>query len=274
MASTTLILQSARRAFCTLPRLRPSSSAPLIPTRHTARAMATGNRPAQKRSALVKQSTVKEWKDLSTPQKVVATTKVTANVGIIVVGLGILGQDFPDYSSDFFWRKVAIHYLTNNDSNAEQKTHPFHTAETCVGALTYYILSELMGSQSSTAIFSDALEKARSNPELQDLIGTPMKGHGEPSRNRMRRNRRVSYQIANDMQGNEHLLMRFYVEGPNGEGTGFLEMVKDTVGKWEYKYIFVDVPGQGLPSKRIFLIYNGKAGKKEDIKVPEEIAAA
>ncbi|RUS16701.1 TIM21-domain-containing protein [Endogone sp. FLAS-F59071] len=193
--------------------------------KHVARGMATNN--AQKRSSLVKQSTVKEWKDLTTPQKVIATTKVTANIGIIVVGLGILS------------------------------------------ALTYFIFSELGGSQSSTAIFSNVLERARSNPELQDLIGTPMKGHGEPSRNRMQRNRRVSYQIVNDKEGKEHFLMRFYVEGPLGEGTGFLEMLKDEKGKWEYKYIFVDVPGQGLPSKRVFLIYNANAGKKEDIVIPQ-----
>lgn len=38
--------------------------------------------------------------------------------------------------------------------------------------------------------------------------------------------------------------MRFYVEGPDNEGVAHLEMVKDQRNKWEYKYLFVDIPGK------------------------------
>lgn len=50
-------------------------------------------------------------------------------------------------------------------------------------------------------------------------------------------------QVVLDADGKEHLIMRFFVEGPNNEGTAHLEMVKDQRGSWEYKYLFVDIPG-------------------------------
>lgn len=89
-----------------------------------------------------------------------------------------------------------------------------------------------------------------------ELLGTPIKGHGAPSRNRMKRNRRIQYQIVDDQQGKAHFFMKFYVEGPLNEGVGMVEMIKDDKDKWTYKQLFVDVPGQGLPSRRIHLDQN------------------
>ncbi|ORX57050.1 TIM21-domain-containing protein [Hesseltinella vesiculosa] len=178
-----------------------------------ARAQAQPSRSSKPphRSSLISQETAKEWKDLSTTQKVAAASKASFNFTVIGVGLALtLG-------------------------------------------LVYVVGSELFGTQSSTNIFSDALERARQNEEIIELIGEPIKGHGAPSRNRMKRNRRIQYQLVNDQQGNEHLLMRFYVEGPNNEGTGMVDMIKDDKGKWVYRQLYVDVPGQGLPSRRIHL---------------------
>lgn len=146
------------------------------------------------------------------------------------------------------------------------------------GTILYYVGSELFGTQSSTHIFSDALERVRQHEELSSMLGSPIKGHGEPSRSRMRRNRRILHQLAQDSEGREHLLMRFYVEGPDNEGTCMVNMVKDDNGKWEYRQLYVDVPGkeievtthcgenccslakalfwlagQGLPSRRIYV---------------------
>lgn len=45
--------------------------------------------------------------------------------------------------------------------------------------------------------------------------------------------------------------MRFFVEGPDNEGTAHLEMVKDARNKWEYKYLFVDIPGKAT---RVFFV--------------------
>ncbi|CAO3695440.1 unnamed protein product [Umbelopsis ramanniana] len=164
-----------------------------------------------RRSALISQQTVKEWKDLTAPQKVVAATKTSANIGLILAGAAV------------------------------------------TGTILYYVGSELFSSQSSTHIFSDALDRVRQHEELSAMLGTPIKGHGEPSRSRSRRNRRILHQLAQDSEGKEHLLMRFYVEGPDNEGTCMVNMVKDDGGKWQYRQLYVDVPGQGLPSRRIFI---------------------
>ncbi|KAF7724357.1 hypothetical protein EC973_001145 [Apophysomyces ossiformis] len=166
---------------------------------------------SRKPGAIISQQTAKEWKELTTPQKVVAASKATINVGVILTGVAV------------------------------------------TGALVYFVGSELFGSQSSTSIFSDAVDRVRKNEELVEILGEPIKGHGEPSRNRMRRNRRIRYQISNDQEGQPHLFMRFYVEGPNNEGTGMLEMIKDDKDKWQYKQLFVDVPGPGFSQRRIYL---------------------
>ncbi|KAG2222907.1 hypothetical protein INT45_013538 [Circinella minor] len=160
---------------------------------------------------MISKHTAKEWKELSTPQKVVAASKVTVDIGVILTGLAV------------------------------------------TSALIYFVGSELFGSDSTTAIFSNSVDRIREHPELSELLGAPIKGHGEPSRSRMKRNRRIHHQIVNDAQGDPHLFMRFYVEGPNDEGTCMLEMIKDEKGSWKYKQLFCDVPGQGYPSRRYYV---------------------
>ncbi|KAI8369096.1 mitochondrial import inner membrane translocase subunit Tim21, partial [Choanephora cucurbitarum] len=119
--------------------------------------------------------------------------------------------------------------------------------------IVYYIGSELFSSQSPTSIFNEVVDRIRIHDELVALLGEPIKGHGEPSRNSRRRNRRIASQVVEDQNNEPHLLMRFYVEGPLSQGTVSLEMIKDEKKKWQYKKLYVDVPGQGLPSKRIYL---------------------
>ncbi|KFH68430.1 hypothetical protein MVEG_05245 [Podila verticillata NRRL 6337] len=187
----------------------------------TVRTMATEQPQGQGRpiGALAHHTEKKQWKDLSTPEKVVHATKTTTNY--TVVGAGVV----------------------------------------LVGVIGYAIISELFGSNSDTHIFGDALEKVRNHDKLQDIIGSPMKGHGEPSSSKRRRNRRIQSQVILDGEGKEHLLMRFFVEGPDNEGTAHLEMVKDARNKWEYKYLFVDIPGGVRPAQRIFVEYNKNAGQ-------------
>ncbi|KAI8085878.1 TIM21-domain-containing protein [Gilbertella persicaria] len=156
-------------------------------------------------------SAVKPWSELSTPQKVVAASKTTMNLGVIAAGV------------------------------------------TLTTAIVYYITSELFSSQSPTSIFNDVVDRIRVHEELVQILGEPIKGHGEPSRNKRRRNRRIASQEVEDQNGDAHLFMRFYVEGPINQGTVALEMIKDDKNKWQYKQLYVDVPGQGLPSKRIYL---------------------
>ncbi|KAG0227674.1 mitochondrial import inner membrane translocase subunit tim21 [Actinomortierella wolfii] len=222
MASTLGL--RARGAFTNLTRQSAFSvssrwNTPIPCTRQTIRRLATEqNKTPQPNSraagsAIAHTREQVQWKDLTTPQKVVVATKTTTNFAVIGAGVVL------------------------------------------VGAIGYAIVSELFGPNSDTAIFGDALER------LQEIIGTPMKGHGDPSTSKRRRNRRISSQIVLDGEGKEHLLMRFFVEGPDNEGTAHLEMVKDARGKWEYKYLFVDIPGGVRPAQRIFVEYNKFAGQ-------------
>ncbi|KAF9348591.1 mitochondrial import inner membrane translocase subunit tim21 [Mortierella sp. NVP85] len=170
-------------------------------------------------AALAHSTERKQWKDLTTPEKVVTATKTTTNYAVIAAGVVL------------------------------------------VGAIGYAIVSELFGSNSDTHIFGDALEKVRHNEKLADVLGSPVKGYGEPSSSKRRRNRRIHSQVVLDAGGKEHLLMRFYVEGPDNEGTAHLEMIKNQRGDWEYKYLFVDIPGGVRPAQRIFVEYNKNAGQ-------------
>lgn len=56
--------------------------------------------------------------------------------------------------------------------------------------------------------------------------------------------------MKSDPQGNQHLIMHFYVEGPRDRGTANVHLVKQ-VGhsEFEYKYFFVDIKGH----QRIYL---------------------
>ncbi|KAI8643345.1 TIM21-domain-containing protein, partial [Parasitella parasitica] len=54
------------------------------------------------------------------------------------------------------------------------------TGVALTSAIVYYIGSELFGSQSSTSIFSDAVDRIRGHEELVQMLGEPIKAHGEP----------------------------------------------------------------------------------------------
>ncbi|KAK5828419.1 TIM21-domain-containing protein [Linnemannia elongata] len=185
-----------------------------LATDHSKKPFASGG-------ALAQHTEKKQWKDLSTSEKVATATKTTTNY--TVIGAGVV----------------------------------------LVSIIGYAIVSELFGSNSDTHVFGDALERVRNHEKLKDIIGSPMMGHGEPSNSKRRRNRRIHSQVVLDAEGKEHLLMRFYVEGPDNEGIAHLEMVKDQRNKWEYKYLFVDIPGGVRPAQRIFVEYNKFAGQPQ-----------
>ncbi|KAI9025169.1 TIM21-domain-containing protein [Phycomyces nitens] len=194
-------------------RIQPRRITALNPSRQQlTRSFAQSQQPSRRPGSLISQQTAKEWKDLTNPQKVVAASKATFNIGLLLTG-----------------------------------------ATLTVG-LVYFVTSELFSSQSSTSIFSEAVDRAKANEDLVRVLGEPIKSYGSPSRNRMRRNRRINYQVVDDHLGQPHLFMKFYLEGSDNEGTGMLEMIKDEKNKWEFKKLVVDVPGQGLPSQRFVLV--------------------
>ncbi|ORE05267.1 TIM21-domain-containing protein [Rhizopus microsporus var. microsporus] len=179
---------------------------------------------ASKQNAL---ATAKPWSELSTPQK-----------GIYAY----LSEILLTFSSS-----VVVASKTTFNVGI------ILTGFALTSAIVYYIGSELFGSQSTTSIFSDAVDRVKANEEIVSILGEPIKAHGEPSRNSRRRNRRIASQVVEDQEHKPHLFMRFYLEGSITQGTVMLEMIKDEKDKWQYRQLYVDVPGQGLPSRRIYL---------------------
>ncbi|OZJ06679.1 hypothetical protein BZG36_00394 [Bifiguratus adelaidae] len=170
------------------------------------------------RTGIVGMEGRKQWSELTT---VVESTKATANVSIIALGVGLLG------------------------------------------ALSYLVFTELFSSNSHTHIYSDALDRIRSNMDVKARLGAPIKDYAQPDDGKLRRRRRIIYRVYKDQLGREHLFMRVYLEGSDADGVAAMEMVKNRRKNWEYKYLYVDVPGEGLPSQRVFVEYNPNAGQDD-----------
>ncbi|CAG8514631.1 18632_t:CDS:2 [Acaulospora morrowiae] len=129
------------------------------------------------------------------------------------------------------------------------------------GVILYIILTELFGSSGITKTFNESLEKIRSNPECQKILGTPMKGYGHSRR----RYRTARFQDVINSDGTPHRIMQFSVEGSISNGKALLDMVKDDRGNWFINYLIVNVPGYG---KTIFVEYHGN-GNDDDAKQRE-----
>ena len=61
------------------------------------------------------------------------------------------------------------------------------------GAIFYIIFKELFSSESPNNIFSAALDKCIENTKVQDMLGAPIKGHGEESRRGRHRHVRLVF---------------------------------------------------------------------------------
>ncbi|XP_038602393.1 mitochondrial import inner membrane translocase subunit Tim21 [Tachyglossus aculeatus] len=109
------------------------------------------------------------------------------------------------------------------------------------GGLFYVIFKELFSSSSPSKIYGDALEKCRAHPEVIGVFGEPIKGYGETTR-RGRRQHVSHVEYVKD--GTKRMRLKFYIEGsePGKQGTVHLEMKENLEsGRYEYRYIFVDV---------------------------------
>ncbi|KAJ8413445.1 hypothetical protein AAFF_G00094410 [Aldrovandia affinis] len=94
------------------------------------------------------------------------------------------------------------------------------------GGLLYLVFKELFSSSSPSKIYGKALNKCRANPEVIGAFGEPIKGS----------------EFLRD--GVKYMRLKFYIEGaePRLQGTVHTEMRENpTTGKYECRYIFVDV---------------------------------
>ncbi|KAH0617854.1 hypothetical protein JD844_016504 [Phrynosoma platyrhinos] len=109
------------------------------------------------------------------------------------------------------------------------------------GGLFYVIFKELFSSSSPSKIYGDALEKCRAHPEVIGVFGEPIKGYGEATR---RGRRQLVSHIEYVKDGLKYMRLKFYIEGSEKgkQGTVHLEVKENPEsGKYEYRYIFVDI---------------------------------
>ncbi|KAI2606721.1 import inner membrane translocase subunit tim-21, mitochondrial [Hypoxylon sp. NC1633] len=150
------------------------------------------------------------WNELSTSEKASRATQQTFNFGLVIVGLVL------------------------------------------TGGISYFLYQDVFSPDSKTAYFNRAVNRIKKDPDCLALLGESKKitAHGEETRNKWRRARPIQSNLNTDAQGNQHLIMHFYVEGPLNNGVVNVHLTK-RVGHsdFEYKYFFVDVKGH----PRIFL---------------------
>ncbi|OJD29582.1 mitochondrial import inner membrane translocase subunit tim21 [Diplodia corticola] len=120
------------------------------------------------------------------------------------------------------------------------------------GAVGYVIYSEVLSPEGTTNQYHRALKRIKEDPKCVELLGDPKKivAHGEVFHSRMARAWSITSKKEKDRAGNEHLYLRFYVDGPLNRGTVFLHMIqRPGEQELDYQSLTLDVPGH----KRIVL---------------------
>jgi len=105
------------------------------------------------------------------------------------------------------------------------------------GALFFAIGRELLSGQSPSGVYSRAFKLVKNHDDVIVYLGDSLKGYGET--NRRGRRRHVSHQEY-ERDGVKHMRMKFYVEGDK-KGTVHLEAKQDERGKYDFRYVFVEV---------------------------------
>jgi import inner membrane translocase subunit TIM21 len=114
------------------------------------------------------------------------------------------------------------------------------------GGVSYFLWTDVFSPDSKTAQFNRAVDKIKKDPRCLEILGDAKKitAHGEETFNKWRRARPIASSERMDPQGNHHLLMHFFVDGPSNNGVAHLHMVKyHGQHEYEYKYLFLDVKG-------------------------------
>uniref|UniRef100_A0A336MEB7 Mitochondrial import inner membrane translocase subunit Tim21 n=1 Tax=Culicoides sonorensis TaxID=179676 RepID=A0A336MEB7_CULSO len=109
---------------------------------------------------------------------------------------------------------------------------------TVTGVMFFAIFRELFSSQSPNNVYSEALEKCKNDTRIQDALGAPIKGFGEETRRGRRRH--VAHTVY-EKDGRLYMRMQFYIQGIRNKGTVHLEMRMNDKGKYEYRYLFVQL---------------------------------
>lgn len=111
----------------------------------------------------------------------------------------------------------------------------------------YAVFKEFFSSKSPSSVFGSALKKCKQDPRVVELVGEPIKGHGEMTTRR--RARHVSF-VEYDNNGKTYLRVKFYLKGSKTTATVHCETAKDSP-RSHFRYLFVET--DSYPSKVIIL---------------------
>ncbi|KAF2217472.1 hypothetical protein CERZMDRAFT_31471 [Cercospora zeae-maydis SCOH1-5] len=154
------------------------------------------------------------WENLTPGEKAARTTQQTFNVGIVLLGVGLMGA-----VATVLWSEV---FSTNS------KTAYFNRA--------------------ADRIRADP--QCRKLLNGQERGGKrEIEAHGEPSWSRWARNRKIASRQEIDQAGVEHLYMHFYVSGKQANGTVQLHLSRKPGEDFQYQLLALDVPGE----QRVYL---------------------
>ncbi|XP_067140556.1 mitochondrial import inner membrane translocase subunit Tim21 [Centruroides vittatus] len=112
----------------------------------------------------------------------------------------------------------------------------------------YAIFRELFSGHSPNVIYGKALKRCKEDARIIDACGEPIKGYGETTARGRRRH--VSH-LEYVKDGLNYMRMKFYIEGNRRKGVVHLEMKENANGKYDYRYLFVEL--EGYPQQTIIL---------------------
>nr|XP_022900961.1 mitochondrial import inner membrane translocase subunit Tim21 [Onthophagus taurus] len=106
------------------------------------------------------------------------------------------------------------------------------------GTLFYAVFQELFSSKSPNNIYTQAVKKCLADNRVEDKLGSPITAYGEETR-RGRRQHVTHLEYIKD--GKKYMRMKFYLKGTFHKGTVNLEMMENDKGKYDYRYLFIEV---------------------------------
>ncbi|PWW71725.1 TIM21-domain-containing protein [Tuber magnatum] len=135
------------------------------------------------------------------------------------------------------------------------------------GAVLAMLYTEVFAPNSIPNWFNNIHNRIKADPRCAKLLGEKIKAYGEATSNRWSRNRPIASSIRKDKHGIKHLIMHFNVEGTVDKGVVKAHLTKRPgEPNYEYKYLFLDVPGK----TRVYLENerdrdSGEGGKKKGL---------
>ncbi|KAL7629073.1 mitochondrial import inner membrane translocase subunit tim21 [Parahypoxylon ruwenzoriense] len=153
------------------------------------------------------------------------------------------------------WHQLSV---TEKASRATQQSFNFGlviVGLVLTGGVGYFLFQDVFSPESKTAYFNRAVDRIKKDSHCVALLGDGKKivAHGEETFNKWRRARPIAYRKlphAYDAQGNQHMRMHFYVEGPLNNGTVNVHLIRHAGhNDFKYKYLTVDIKGH----QRIYL---------------------